>query len=110
MNTRFVACLTAILLLAATPTPPPSPNPLPTVPGGIVNDAINALGELVEQTLDGRTESFRHRDVFIAATCGWEIRNRSISLITCRGTVINPRGYSIKTGDGQKRERSLNLT
>ena len=33
MITRFVACLTAVLLLAAAPTPPPtaSPNPLPTV-------------------------------------------------------------------------------
>lgn len=103
MITRFVASLTAVLLLAAAPTPPPaaSPNPLPTVPGGIVNDAINALGGLVKAAYGwndteslGTVTFYRGYDMQLRMQLN---RYRAIHLH--RGTVINPRGYSIKTGD-----------
>jgi hypothetical protein len=103
MITRFVACLTAVLLLAAAPTPPPtaSPNPLPTVPGGIINDAINALGGIVKAAYGwndteslGTVTFYRGYDMQLKMQLN---RYRAIHLH--RGTVINPRGYSIKTGD-----------
>jgi hypothetical protein len=103
MKTRFVACLTAVLLLAATPAPQPtaSPNPLPTVPGGIVNDAINALGGLVKAAYGWNdTESLG----IVTFYRGYDMQlkmqlNRYRAIHLHRGTVINPRGYSIKTGD-----------
>lgn len=120
MNTRFVSGLAAAFLAlgcstlafagataAAAPTPAPTapstaaPNPLPTVPGGIINDAINALGGIVKAAYGWNdTESlgivtyYRGYDMQLKMQLD---RYRAIHLH--RGTVINPRGYSIRTGD-----------
>ncbi len=120
MNTRLVSGLAAALLalgsgalafadvtptVVATPapTPPPTaaPNPIPTVPGGIVNDAINALGGILKAAYGwNATESlgivtyYRGYDMQLKLQLD---RYRTIHLH--RGTVINPRGYSIRTGD-----------
>lgn len=86
---------------AATPAPTAAPLPVPTLPGGIVNDAINALGGLVKAAYGWNdTESlgivtyYRGYDMQLKMQLD---RYRSIHLH--RGTVINPRGYSIKSGD-----------
>ncbi len=116
MNTRFVSGLAAVLLALtcsalafagtgtnAAPTPPPtaSPNPLPTLPGSIVNDAINALGGIVKAAYGwndteslGTVTFYRGYDMQLRMQLN---RYRAIHLH--RGTVINPRGYSIHDGD-----------
>ena len=116
MNTRFVSGLAAVLLAfgcgalavanpgqnaAAPPAPTAAPLPVPTLPGSIVNDAINALGGLVKAAYGWNdTESlgvvtyFRGYDMQLKMQLN---RYRAIHLH--RGTVINPRGYSIKDGD-----------
>lgn len=116
MNTRFVSGFAAVLLAltssvsafagtgtSAAPTPPPtaSPNPLPTLPGGIVNDAINALGGIVKAAYGwndteslGTVTFYRGYDMQLRLQLN---RYRAIHLH--RGTVINPRGYSIHEGD-----------
>jgi hypothetical protein len=116
MNTRFVSGFVAALLALtcsvsafagtgtnAAPTPPPtaSPNPLPTLPGSIVNDAINALGGIVKAAYGwndaeslGTVTFYRGYDMQLKMQLN---RYRAIHLH--RGTVINPRGYSIHDGD-----------
>jgi hypothetical protein len=118
MNTRIVSGLAAALLVlgcstlafadvattvAATPapTPPATPNPMPTLPGGIVNDAINALGGLVKAAYGwndteslGTVTYYRGYDMQLKMQLN---RYRAIHLH--KGTVINPRGYSIREGD-----------
>lgn len=116
MNTRIASGLAAAILAlgcgalaaaspaqnaAATPAPTAAPLPVPTLPGGIVNDAINALGGLVKAAYGWNdTESlgivtyYRGYDMQLKMQLD---RYRSIHLH--RGTVINPRGYSIKSGD-----------
>jgi hypothetical protein len=120
MNTRLVSGLAAALLalgsgalafadgtntVAATPAPTPpataAPNPIPTLPGGIVNDAINALGGIVKAAYGWNdTESFGT----VTYYRGYDIQlkmqlNRYRAIHLHRGTVINPRGYSIHDGD-----------
>jgi hypothetical protein len=118
MNTRIVSGLAAALLalgcstlafadattaVVATPapTPPATPNPMPTLPGGIVNDAINALGGLVKAAYGwndteslGTVTYYRGYDMQLKMQLN---RYRAIHLH--KGTVINPRGYSIHEGD-----------
>jgi len=116
MNTRFVSGLAAVVLTlgcgalafaspeqnaAPTPAPTAAPIPLPTLPGSIVNDAINALGGLVKAAYGwndteslGTVTYYRGYDMQLKMQLN---RYRAIHLH--RGTVINPRGYSIKTGD-----------
>ncbi len=116
MNMRFVAGFAVVLLAlscgafalastsqnaAPTPVPTASPNPLPTLPGSIVNDAINALGGIVKAAYGWNdTESYGT----VTFYRGYEIQlrmqlNRYRAIHLHRGTVINPRGYSIKAGD-----------
>lgn len=114
MNTRIVSGLAAALLalgcstlafadVAATPapTPPATPNPMPTLPGSIVNDAINALGGIVKAAYGwndteslGTVTYYRGYDMQLKMQLN---RYRAIHLH--KGTVINPRGYSIHDGD-----------
>jgi hypothetical protein len=114
MKTRFVAGFAAALFVlgGALPgiaqqqtTPAPAstqaPNPVPSVPAGIEQDAINALGNVVKSAFGwSDTESFGT----VTFYRGYEMqvrmqldRYREIHLH--RGTVINPRGYTIKDGD-----------
>jgi hypothetical protein len=114
MNTRFVAALAAVLFAFAgspsaiaqqAPAPaasaPPAANPVPSVPAGIEQDAVNAIGNVVKSVFGwSDTESLGT----VTFYRGYEMqmrmqldRYREIHLHN--GTVINPRGYSIKTGD-----------
>lgn len=113
MKTRFVAGFAAVLftlagsaLAIAQQTPPPraatpAPNPVPSVPQGLEQDAINALGNVVKSVFGwSDTESLGT----VTFYRGYEMqmrmqldRYREIHLH--RGTVINPRGYTIKSGD-----------
>jgi hypothetical protein len=114
MKTRFVAAVAAVLFAFAsgtlaiaqsTPAPAPAatpaPNPVPSVPKGIEQDAINALGNVVKSVFGwSDTESLGT----VTFYRGYEMqlrmqldRYREIHLH--KGTVINPRGYTIKSGD-----------
>lgn len=114
MKTRFVAGFAAVLFTLAgsafakaQPTPPPAPtatpapNPVPSVPKGIEQDAINALGNVVKSAFGwsdteslGTVTFYRGYDMQLRMQLD---RYRAIHLH--RGTVINPRGYTIKDGD-----------
>jgi hypothetical protein len=112
MTTRFVAAIAAVLLVlsggsfalaqqqqavAATP----APTAVPSIPPNIGQDAVNALGNIVRGVFGWNdTESIGT----VTYYRGYEMqlkmqldRYREIHLH--RGTVINPRGYTLKTGD-----------
>lgn len=111
MTTRFVAAIAAVLLMlsggsfalaqqqavAATP----APTPVPSIPSNIGQDAVNALGNIVRGVFGwSDTESIGT----VTFYRGYEMqmkmqldRYREIHLH--RGTVINPRGFTIKPGD-----------
>ena len=110
MKTRFVAALAAVLfalcggsfaLAQQAATPAPAPTSIPSVPPGIGQDAINALGNIVRGVFGwSDTESIGT----VTFYRGYEMqlkmqldRYREIHLH--KGTVINPRGYTIKNGD-----------
>lgn len=116
MTTRFVSGLAAALLTlccstlafaapatapTAAPTPPSTPNPLPTVPSSIVNEAINALGGIVKAAYGWNdTESFGTVTYYRGYDMQLKMQlNRYRTIHLHRGTVINPRGYSIHEGD-----------
>ena len=107
MNTRLVSGLAAALLalgcsalafadtmnsVAATPAPTPpataAPNPLPTLPGGIVNDAINALGGIVKAAYGWNdTESFGTCLLYTSVECAVCVQKRDRQAV--RGSVIH---------------------
>jgi hypothetical protein len=109
MTTRFVAAIAAVLFAftlpafaqTAPPTPPPAPTAVPSVPPNIGQDAVNALGNIVRGVFGwSDTESIGQ----VTFYKGYEMqmrmqldRYREIHLH--KGTVINPRGYTIKPGD-----------
>lgn len=115
MNTRFVAAFAAVLFAGTgaafaqtAPTPPPTPvpaatprpNPVPSLPSGLEQDAVNALGNIVKSAFGwsdnesiGTVTYYRGYDMQLRMQLD---RYRTIHLH--RGTVINPRGYTIKTG------------
>ncbi|MFN2448331.1 MAG: hypothetical protein ABR508_00870 [Candidatus Baltobacteraceae bacterium] len=115
MKIRFVAGLGAVLFalagsalaLAGTPTPPPQattapavPNPLPSVPAGIEQDAINALGNIVKSAF-GWSDTESYGTVVFYKGTEMQVRqqlNRFREIHLHRGTVINPRGWSIQSG------------
>ena len=114
MTTRFVAAITAVLLAlgassyalaqqqpppAATPTP--APTAIPNVPADLGQQAVNALGNIVRgvfgwsDTESIGTVTYYHRfDMQVKMQLD---RYREIHLH--QGTVINPRGWTIKPGD-----------
>lgn len=109
MNTRFVAAVAAVLLavssgsfaLAQQAAATPAPTAAPTIPPNIGQEAVNALGNIVRGVFGwSDTESIGT----VTYYRGYEMqlkmqldRYREIHLH--RGTVINPRGYTIKAGD-----------
>jgi hypothetical protein len=114
MKTRFVAAAAGVLFALASgtcafaqPTPPPAPtatpapNPVPSLPSGLEQDAINALGNAVKSVFGwsdteslGTVTYYRGYDMQVRLQLD---RYREIHLH--KGTVINPRGYTIKSGD-----------
>jgi hypothetical protein len=117
MTTRFVAAFAAVLFalagsaLAATqptpaPTPPPTPrpsaapNPVPSVPSGLEQDAINALGNIVKGAF-GWNDNESIGTVTYYRGAEMQIRmqlNRYREIHLHKGTVINPRGWNIQSG------------
>lgn len=112
MSTRFVAVSAVLFFLAgsgfaaarqtAPPAPAPSaaPNPAPSVPAGIEQDAINALGNIVKGAFGwndnesiGTVTFYRGYDLQLRMQLN---RYRTVHLH--RGTVINPRGYTLAPG------------
>src|SRR5579883_2813647 len=115
MKSRFVAVFGAVLFLLGAnglawaqqaPTPPPAPaptaapNPVPSVPSGLEQDAINALGNIVKGAFGwndtesiGTVTYYRGYDLQLRMQLN---RYRSIHLH--RGTVINPRGWTLAPG------------
>ena len=113
MKTRFVAGFAAVLFAlvsaslasaqtAPTPAPAatPAPNPVPSVPSGIEGDAINAVGNIVKAAFGWNDNESYGSVVFYR---GYEMQvkqqlNRYREIHLHKGTVINPRGYSITSG------------
>jgi hypothetical protein len=109
MSTRFFAVIAAVLFAltppafaqTATPAPTPVPTAVPSIPPNIGQDAVNALSNIVRGAFGwSDTESLGQ----VTYYRGYEMqlkmqldRYREIHLH--RGTVINPRGYTIKPGD-----------
>lgn len=111
---RFVAAAAAALFALAgavpavaqqTPpsTPTPQPTAIPSVPpaGGIEKDAVNAIGNFVKSAFGwndnealGTVTYFRGYEMQVRMQLD---RYREIHLH--RGTVINPRGTTIKPGE-----------
>lgn len=113
MTTRFVAAVAAVLFACAmpayaqtvtptaTPAPTPAPNPVPSVPSNLGQDAVNALSNIVRGVFGwsdsesiGQVTYFRGYEMQLRMQLD---RYREIHLH--KGTVINPRGYTIKPGD-----------
>lgn len=114
MKTRFVAVFAAVLFACASgaaafaqsaPTAPPAktpaPNPVPSVPSGLEQDAINALGNVVKSAF-GWSDTESYGTVTFYRGYDMQLRmqlDRYREIRLHRGTVINPRGYTIKSGD-----------
>lgn len=112
MTTRFVAAITAVLLALAggsyalaqqqpPATPAPASTAVPNVPSDLGQQAVNALGNIVRGVFGwSNTESigtvtyFHRFDMQVRMQLD---RYREIHLHP--GTVINPRGWTIKAGD-----------
>ena len=83
-----------------TPVPTAAPNPVPSVPSGLEQDAINALGNIVKGAFGwndnesiGTVTYYRGYDLQLRMQLN---RYRSVHLH--RGTVINPRGWTLAPG------------
>jgi TolA-binding protein len=121
MNTRFVAAFALALSLAAgagasaepSPSPAPAPSPNSAVPGNIVNgetvqQVINAVNSIVKGQLDqglgqltrranetrGEVSYFRRFEMQVKLG-----RDSFREIHLHQGTIINPRGATIRTGD-----------
>ncbi|MHB8231159.1 MAG: hypothetical protein ACYDG0_10340 [Vulcanimicrobiaceae bacterium] len=87
---------------AASPAPGPTPSAIPTLPpaGNIINDVIDALSNLIKPVLGwdpnsvaGTVTYFRRFDMQVRMPL---YRYRQVYLH--QGTIINPRGWTIKPG------------
>ena len=90
------------IAIADTPTPPPSPAPAakPTVPPGLEQDAINAVTNVVKSAF-GWSDTEAYGVVTYYRGYDMQVRmqlNRYRDIHLHRGTVINPRGWSITPG------------
>lgn len=99
MFTQVVALFAAVLLAVSSPTP--APTAVPSVPPNIGQDAVNALSNIVRGVFGwsdsesiGTVTFYRGYDMQMKMQLD---RYREVHLH--RGTVINPRGYTIKPGD-----------
>ena len=82
------------------PTAAPHPNPIPSLPAGLEQDAVNALGNIVKGAFGwndneaiGTVTYFRGFEMQVRMQLD---RYREIHLH--RGTVINPRGWTLAPG------------
>ncbi len=119
MNTRFVAgCALALSLAGGTfafaqTAPSPTPSPSPAAPGSIVNGAtvqqvLDAVGSIVKGELNqglgelsrranetrGEVSYFRRFEMQVKTG-----RNTFRDIHLHQGTIINPRGATIRQGD-----------
>lgn len=77
-----------------------APNPLPSVPSGLEQDAINALGNIVKGAFGWNDNESIGTVTFYR---GYEMQmrmqlNRYREIHLHRGTVINPRGWTLAPG------------
>jgi hypothetical protein len=109
MKSTVVAAVAAVLLLGATPAPTPTPAPAPaplaapTIPpgvGGLVQTIIQKVSGDITAPLNvdpnhvrGRVTYFRRFDLQIAMPLQ---TYKQVHLH--QGTIINPRGATIQTG------------
>jgi|SRR5579884_447772 len=108
MNTRFVAAIAAVLfgfsipaVAATTQAPTPAPTAVPSVPPNIGQQAIDALSNIVRGAF-GWSDSESIGTVTFYRGYEMQLRmqlSRYREIHLHRGTVINPRGYTIKPGD-----------
>ena len=86
----------------ASPAPGPTPSAIPTLPpaSGIINDVIDALSNLIKpvfgwdpNSVAGTVTYFRRFDMQVRMPLD---RYRQVHLH--QGTIINPRGWTIKPG------------
>lgn len=116
MSSRFIAGIAAVLLtlcsagaalaqqrpaVAATAAPTPPPASMPSIPSNLGQDAVNALSSILRSAFGwsntqayGTVTYYRGYDLQVRMQLD---RYREIHLH--HGTVINPRGYTIKPGD-----------
>ncbi len=109
MKTRFVAAIAAVLFglsfhaidASAQTAPTPAASAVPSIPPNIGQQAVNALSNIVRGAFGwndnesiGTVTYYRGYEMQLRMQLG---RYREVHLH--RGTVINPRGYSIKNGD-----------
>lgn len=112
MSTRFVAAIAAVLLAFSFGTSAlaqpngagaasPAPTAVPSIPPNIGQQAIDALSNIVRSAFGWNDNESYGTVTFYR---GYEMqvkmqldRYREIHLH--RGTVINPRGYTIRPGD-----------
>jgi hypothetical protein len=108
MSTRFVAAIAAVLfgfsipaVAATTQAPTPAPTAVPSVPPNIGQQAIDALSNIVRGAF-GWSDSESIGTVTFYRGYEMQLRmqlSRYREIHLHRGTVINPRGYTIKPGD-----------
>lgn len=114
MTTRFVAAIAAVLFalsagsfalaqqspaVAATATPVPTS--IPSVPPNIGQQAVNALSNIVRSAF-GWSDNESYGTVTFFRGYEMQVRmqlDRYREIHLHRGTVINPRGWTIKPGD-----------
>ena len=107
METRVVAVITAVLLLAATPAPSPAPSAAPivapSIPPGLGNVVQSIINKITGDTVAplgvdpnhvrGQVTYFRRFDLQVAMPLQ---TYKQIHLH--QGTIINPRGATIANG------------
>jgi hypothetical protein len=111
MKTRFFAAFAAVLFAFAggvafaqqtpAPTPPPqTPVAAPTVPPNLGQDAVNALSNIVKSAF-GWSDNEAYGTVTYYRGYEMQVRmqlNRYREIHLHKGTVINPRGWTIQPG------------
>ncbi len=96
------ALLAGGVAFADPPTPPPSPAPAtkPSIPPGLEQDAINAVTNVVKSAF-GWSDNEAYGVVTYYRGYDMQVRlqlNRYRDIHLHRGTIINPRGWTISPG------------
>jgi hypothetical protein len=109
MKRRLVAAFAAVLFSVAagsfagaqSTAPTPAPTTVPSVPPNLGQDAVNALGNLVKSAFGwSDNESYGMVTFYRGYTMEMRMQlNRYREIRLHRGTVIEPRGWTIRPGE-----------